>query len=120
MIHVISKLRSPQYLLPFTQSKLSSAAAETSSPVTAFVQTLLKLLESGTAKPHLKHLTELFSFLLDFGKLGNIQSLKIYQIYQSHLEEYCSLRGEIPFSKACRLITLALIAPTCPGFQFYK
>ena len=30
------------------------------------------------------------------------------------------LRGEIPFSKACRLVTLALIAPTSPGFQFYK
>jgi len=31
----------------------------------------LRLLESGTAKPHLKHVTELFSFLLDFTKLGD-------------------------------------------------
>ena len=45
---------------------------------------------------------------------------QIYQIYQPHLEEYCSLRREIPFSKACRLVTLALIAPTSPGCQFYK
>ena len=36
-----------------------------------FVRTLLHLLESGSAKPHLKHLTELFSFLLDFAKLGD-------------------------------------------------
>merc|ERR1719356_1267604 len=42
-----------------------------SSPVTRFVRTLLNLLEHGTAKPHLKHLTELFSFLLDFAKLGD-------------------------------------------------
>lgn len=32
---------------------------------------LLNLLEQGTAKPHLKHLNELFSFLLDFAKLGD-------------------------------------------------
>ena len=32
---------------------------------------LLNLLEQGTAKPHLKHLTELFSFILDFAKLGD-------------------------------------------------
>merc|ERR1719394_2364454 len=36
-----------------------------------FVRTLLHLLETGTARPHLKHLTELFSFLLDFAKLGD-------------------------------------------------
>ena len=35
------------------------------------MRTLLHLLETGTAKPHLKHLTELFSFLLDFAKLGD-------------------------------------------------
>ena len=28
-------------------------------------------METGTARPHLKHLTELFSFLLDFAKLGD-------------------------------------------------
>ena len=32
---------------------------------------MLYLLETGTARPHLKHLTELFSFLLDFAKLGD-------------------------------------------------
>ena len=32
---------------------------------------LLHLLDSGAAKSHLKHLTELFSFLHDFAKLGD-------------------------------------------------
>ena len=41
------------------------------SPITRFVRMLLNLLEQGTAKPHLKHLTELFSFILDFAKLGD-------------------------------------------------
>merc|ERR1719422_3021312 len=41
------------------------------SPITRFVRMLLNLLEQGTAKPHLKHLTEMFSFLLDFAKLGD-------------------------------------------------
>ena len=39
--------------------------------VTRFVRMLLHLLDSGAAKSHLKHLTELFSFLHDFAKLGD-------------------------------------------------
>ena len=31
---------------------------------------ILTLLDSGAAKPYLKHLTELFRFLFDFAKLG--------------------------------------------------
>ena len=57
-----------------TSSSALTASSTFVSPVTAFVRTLLKLLESGTAKPHLKHLTELFSFLLDFGKLGDAEA----------------------------------------------
>ena len=32
------------------------------SPITRFVKTLMSLLASGAARPHLKHLTELFRF----------------------------------------------------------
>ena len=35
------------------------------------MRTLLHLLETGTAKPHLEHLIELFFFLFDFAKLGD-------------------------------------------------
>ena len=81
VIHVIQKLRSNdcgQYILPWqpadqdnfpdpaTMAKIGSR-----SPITRFVRMLLTMLEQGTAKPHLKHLTELFSFLLDFAKLGD-------------------------------------------------
>ena len=40
------------------------------SPVTRFVRTVLGLLESGVARPHIKNLSELFRFLSDFSKLG--------------------------------------------------
>ena len=35
-----------------------------------FVRTVLGLLESGVARPHIKNLSELFRFLSDFSKLG--------------------------------------------------
>merc|ERR1719187_250965 len=81
VIHVIQKLRpgdSAQYLLPWLPAdqdnfpdEAQRAKIGSRSPITRFVRTLLHLLETGTARPHLKHLTELFSFLLDFAKLGD-------------------------------------------------
>ena len=81
VIHVIQKLRpgdSPQYLLPWLPADQDNfpdttqrAKIGSRSPITRFVRTLLHLLETGAARPHLKHLTELFSFLLDFAKLGD-------------------------------------------------
>jgi hypothetical protein len=41
-----------------------------SSPITRFIRTLLTLLDSGVARPHLKYLSEFYSFLFDFAKLG--------------------------------------------------
>ena len=107
VIHVIQKLRGntvinvrsglylvtsgsdcDQYLLPWqpvvddnfpdaaTMAKIGSQ-----SPITRFVRTLLNLLEHGTAKPHLKHLTELFSFLLDFAKLGDQEAEFLINIH---------------------------------------
>ncbi|XP_023337043.1 ubiquitin carboxyl-terminal hydrolase 34 [Eurytemora carolleeae] len=65
------------------------------SPVTSFVRTLLRLLESGTAKPHLKHVTELFSFLLDFTKLGDQEAefLLTIQAITSCVEFYLKTIG---------------------------
>ena len=40
------------------------------SPITRFIRTLLTLLETGSARPHLKYLSEFYSFLYDFAKLG--------------------------------------------------
>ena len=91
VIHVIQKLRPndcEQYILPWqpvdkdnfpdssTVAKIGSR-----SPITRFVRELLRLLETGTAKPHLKHLTELFSFLLDFAKLGDQEAEFLLSIH---------------------------------------
>ena len=43
------------------------------SPITRFLRTVLSLLETGLARPYLKHLTELFRFLYDFAKLGEVE-----------------------------------------------
>ena len=43
------------------------------SPITRFLRTVLSLLETGLARPYLKHLTELFRFLYDFSKLGEVE-----------------------------------------------
>ena len=90
VIHVIQKLRSndcEQYILPWqpgdqdnfpdpaTMAKIGSR-----SPITRFVRMLLSMLEQGTAKPHLKHLTELFSFLLDFARMGDQEAEFLLQI----------------------------------------
>ncbi len=80
VIHVIQKLRHTDaklFLLPWSPNSEDRdafpdatvrAAIGQCSPITQFVRTLLKLLESGTAKPHLKHLTgkgqSYFIFLL--------------------------------------------------------
>ena len=73
VIHVIQKLRhtdAPLYLLPWSRPRDGEDPAAVgfpdptvravigqASPITQFVRTLLRLLEVGTAKPHLKHLT---------------------------------------------------------------
>ena len=80
-IHVIQKLRDMQkdhYMLPWTSHKDPDlqpddemrARIGSTLPVTRFVRMLLGLLESGSARPHLKCLMELFRFLYDFAKLG--------------------------------------------------
>jgi len=81
VIHVIQKLRPTEcesYLLPWQPADPDNHPEPSirtkiglRSPITRFVRMLLHLLEAGTAKSHLKHLTELFSFLHDFAKLGD-------------------------------------------------
>ena len=80
-IHVIQKLRDMEkskYLLPWIPTKPYDLPCEKvrpnigmASPITRFLRTVMSLLESGVAKPYLKHLTELFRFLHDFAKLGD-------------------------------------------------
>ena len=41
-----------------------------SSSVTRFIRMLFGLLDSGSARPHLRYWTEFFRFLYDFAKLG--------------------------------------------------
>ena len=50
------------------------------SPITRFVRMLLSMLDQGYAKPHLKHLSELFSFLLDFARMGDQEAEFLLQI----------------------------------------
>ena len=80
-IHVIQKLRpmeKDKYYLPWSNKgphkypdKETAKNMGTVSPISKFIKMLLTLLESGVAKAHLKHLTELFRFLFDFAKLGD-------------------------------------------------
>ncbi|QQP55436.1 Ubiquitin carboxylterminal hydrolase 34like [Caligus rogercresseyi] len=56
-----------------------------SSPISRFIRMLLKLLESGSARPHLKHLSELFRFLYDFSKLGRGVPLPPERQHHQHL-----------------------------------
>ena len=86
-IHVIQKLRDPEkgkYLLPWQprqkdeylpEDKIRSQIGK-NSPITRFLRTVLGLLETGMARPYLKHLTELFRFLYDFAKLGEGEESK--------------------------------------------
>ena len=79
-IHVIQKLRpmeKDRYYLPWSNKgphrypdKETAKNMGTISPIAKFIKMLLTLLETGVAKPYLKHLTELFRFLFDFAKLG--------------------------------------------------
>ncbi|KAG8184718.1 hypothetical protein JTE90_019322 [Oedothorax gibbosus] len=75
-IHVINQLKplhSAMYLQPFSDSDDSSDGDISQigqfSCVTRFIKKLLTLIEHG-AKQHLKHLTEYFTFLLEFAKMG--------------------------------------------------
>ena len=80
-IHVIQKLRpmeKDRYYLPWSNKgphrypdKETAKNMGTISPIAKFIKMLLTLLETGVAKPYLKHLTELFRFLFDFAKLGD-------------------------------------------------
>ena len=79
-IHVIQKLRpmeKDRYYLPWSNKgphrypdKETAKNMGTISPIAKFIKMLLTLLDTGVAKPYLKHLTELFRFLFDFAKLG--------------------------------------------------
>ncbi|XP_046627893.1 ubiquitin carboxyl-terminal hydrolase 34 [Neodiprion virginianus] len=78
-IHVIQRLRAtqaPLYLACDPEGDLSTVG--TQSCVTRFVRMLLSLMEH--AKQHLKHLTEYFSFLYEFSKMGEEETLFLIQV----------------------------------------
>ncbi|XP_012254828.2 ubiquitin carboxyl-terminal hydrolase 34 [Athalia rosae] len=78
-IHVIQRLRAtqaPLYLACDPESDMSTVG--TRSCVTRFVRMLLSLMEH--AKQHLKHLTEYFSFLYEFSKMGEEETLFLIQV----------------------------------------
>ncbi|KAG8236171.1 hypothetical protein J437_LFUL013437, partial [Ladona fulva] len=74
-IHVIQRLRhthAPLYLKPIQDgpdAEINPKTIGEQSCITRFIKMLLSLLEHG-AKAHLKHLTEYFAFLYDYGKMG--------------------------------------------------
>lgn len=82
-IHVIQRLKQSQsslYLeldeeLDTTLNNESSDSGKmgNTSCVSKFIKMLLSLIEHG-AKTHLKHLTEYFSFLYEFSKMGEEES----------------------------------------------
>ncbi|XP_047514444.1 ubiquitin carboxyl-terminal hydrolase puf isoform X2 [Pieris napi] len=70
-MHVIQRLRSSHsalYLQGMEEDDDSSKLGEASC-VTRFIRMLLSLMESG-ARSHLRHLTEYFSLLYEFSKMG--------------------------------------------------
>ncbi|XP_015123639.1 ubiquitin carboxyl-terminal hydrolase 34 [Diachasma alloeum] len=85
-IHVIQRLRAtqaPLYLLTSndTETEPDGSAVNTvgtQSCVTRFVRMLLSLMEH--AKQHLKHLTEYFSFLYEFSKMGEEETLFLIRV----------------------------------------
>ncbi|XP_057336925.1 ubiquitin carboxyl-terminal hydrolase puf [Microplitis mediator] len=83
-IHVIQRLRStqaPLYLLCENEDEYSDNqfnGVGTQSCVTRFVRMLLSLMEH--AKQHLKHLTEYFSFLYEFCKMGEEETLFLIRV----------------------------------------
>ncbi|KAL0117751.1 hypothetical protein PUN28_008863 [Cardiocondyla obscurior] len=78
-IHVIQRLRAtqaPLYLLCDEENDVSTVG--TRSCVTRFVRMLLSLMEH--AKQHLKHLTEYFSFLYEFSKMGDDEAVFLIRV----------------------------------------
>lgn len=78
-IHVIQRLRAtqaPLYLLCDEENDLNTVG--TRSCVTRFVRMLLSLMEH--AKQHLKHLTEYFSFLYEFSKMGEEETVFLIRV----------------------------------------
>nr|XP_012145219.1 PREDICTED: ubiquitin carboxyl-terminal hydrolase 34 isoform X2 [Megachile rotundata] len=78
-IHVIQRLRAtqaPLYLLCDEENDINTVG--TRSCVTRFVRMLLSLMEH--AKQHLKHLTEYFSFLYEFSKMGEEETLFLIRV----------------------------------------
>ena len=78
-IHVIQRLRAtqaPLYLLCDEENDVNTVG--TRSCVTRFVRMLLSLMEH--AKQHLKHLTEYFSFLYEFSKMGEEETLFLIRV----------------------------------------
>jgi len=74
-IHVISQLRASQsevYHQSIEKEITSVSANDKEYCITRFVKKLLYLAEynNGIVKPHLKHLTEYFTFLYEFAKMG--------------------------------------------------
>ncbi|KAJ0173738.1 hypothetical protein K1T71_010887 [Dendrolimus kikuchii] len=70
-MHVIQRLRSSHcalYLQGMEEGEDNSKLGEASC-VTRFIRMLLSLMENG-ARSHLRHLTEYFSLLYDFSKMG--------------------------------------------------
>ncbi|RWS07088.1 hypothetical protein B4U79_12772 [Dinothrombium tinctorium] len=116
-IHVISQLRSSQSSLYLKQSGKTreSNKDEDSLPdvgncscITRFVRKLLLLIKCNNIviKPHLKHLTEYFTFLYEFAKMGEeecmfllkVEAISIIvQFYLSHCKggsEYVEVMSE--------------------------
>ncbi|KAL6440116.1 hypothetical protein ACFW04_003021 [Cataglyphis niger] len=78
-IHVIQRLRAtqvPLYLLCDEENDVNTVG--TRSCVTRFVRMLLSLMEH--AKQHLKHLTEYFSFLYEFSKMGDDEAVFLIRV----------------------------------------
>ncbi|XP_077867964.1 ubiquitin carboxyl-terminal hydrolase 34-like [Saccoglossus kowalevskii] len=79
-VHVIQQLRdrhSPLYLHPMLEDdedvEIAAEEIENYSCVSRFIKRLLSIIEHG-AKPHIKHLTEYFSLLYNFARMGKLES----------------------------------------------
>ena len=78
------------------------------SPITRFIRTLLTLLDTGAARPHLKYLSEFHSFLYDFAKLGEEETrfLISIQAISTLIDFYLKVINQSPDSNVS-LIFLA-------------
>lgn len=74
LVHVITQLKSVRYdLLPSVngaEEVVDSNSLSNRTCATKFIKRMLSILEHGV-RPHSKHLTEYFSFLLEFAKMGD-------------------------------------------------